>query len=89
VKENDFDKVDLACGGENIFVLDGAAYKTIGQEYTTQNAIYTIRTFPEKLKFPDGSPAYETWTGGILGVMGQQMEDFNNCMVKWLEPCTH
>ena len=58
-------------------------FKEIGQEYSWQNPIYTMRTFPEHLSKPDGSRAYGVWTGGLLGVLGEQMDDHNNFHHKW------
>jgi len=42
-----------------------------------------MRTFPENLLKPDGSRAYQTWTGGLLGVVGKQVEDFNDFHRQW------
>jgi len=55
----------------------------LGKEYSWQNPVYTIRTFPENLINLDGSMAYPEWTGGWLRVTGKQMEDFNNFHKKW------
>ncbi len=42
-----------------------------------------MRTFPENLLRPDGSHAYPTWTGGLIGVAGKQVEDFNDFHRQW------
>lgn len=50
----------------------------------TTLTIYLIRTFPENVKNLDGSPAFSTWEGGLLGVTNRQMEDFNAFMRQWV-----
>jgi hypothetical protein len=55
----------------------------VGRRVLTQNPGYTMRTFPEHLKRPDGSPAFEQWTGGILGVLNEQLEDFAEYHKQW------
>jgi len=83
LKDADLGRVFLAYKGHEKFYLDGAYFKQIGAERQTQNAIYTIRTMPENVHNVDGSPAFQTWSGGILGVLGQQMDDVNEFHRKW------
>lgn len=83
MKARRYDRVYLAYSGETKFVLDGGYFQQLGEEYGTQNPVYTIRTFPSHLKRPDGSEAYGTWTGGLIGVLGKEMEDFNDFHDKW------
>ena len=64
-------------------VLGSVCPKTLGEEYGQQNPIYTVRTFPENLFLTDGTNAYGQWTGGMLGVLGKQMEDFADFNKKW------
>lgn len=82
-KSRRFDKVVLAHRGAPKFQLDGAYYAQLGQEFGEQNPVYTIRTFPQNVRRLDGTPAYETWTGGMLGVLGKQMEDVNQFARDW------
>lgn len=81
--EEDFGRVYLAFSGEEKFYLEGAYFKRLGAERDWQNPIYTIRTMPENVRKLDGSSAFETWTGGWLGVMGQQMNDNNEFHRQW------
>lgn len=83
LKDRTFDKVALCFHGKNKFVLPGTEFKTIGTDYKTQNPVYTIRTFAEKLLLPDGQPAYAPRQGGWLYVMNAQMDDFNDMTGKW------
>jgi hypothetical protein len=82
-KDREFNSVELGFRGASRFLIRGDYFKQLGQEFGTQNPIYTIRTFPEHLTKLDGSPAYPTWTGGLLGVSGKQMEDFNDFHRQW------
>lgn len=83
LKNKPLRSVELACLGKTRFTMDGSYFKKLGEERRTQNPIYTIRTLPENLKTPDGEPAYPEWTGGMLGVVNQQMEEFGDVHEKW------
>jgi hypothetical protein len=37
----------------------------------------------KELYTPDGSRAFDTWTGGTLGVLNAQMEDFSKFTNAW------
>lgn len=82
-KDKNYDKVILAFRGDPRFVLKGEYFKVLGAEYGTQNPTYTMRTFPENLYNVDGTPAFGTWTGGLLGVLGKQIEDFTEFHKRW------
>lgn len=84
LKERDFDKVILASSGKHKFYIDGEHFKKIGEEHEYQNPVYTLRTLPENIYTLDGKQAYPNWTGGVLGVMGKQMEDLNEFGKKWV-----
>jgi len=83
LKDRSYSKVVLTYRGTGKFLLEGGQFKTIGEEREFQNPIYTIRTLQEHVANMDGSPAFETWTGGWLGVMGQQMNDHNEMHARW------
>jgi hypothetical protein len=78
-----FNRVVLAYKGTNKFFLDGAYYQMLGQEYESQNPVYTLRTFPENVHKMDGTAAYGTWSGGLLGVLAKQMEDLTQFSKDW------
>jgi hypothetical protein len=82
-KDRDFKSVELSARGRPKFLLAGSYFKLLGQEFGTQNPIYTIRTFPENVTRMDGSHAFPTWTGGWLGVSSKQMTDFNEFHQQW------
>jgi len=83
LKDKDFKEVLLASNGVVKFQITGAYFKELGQSFATQNPVYSVRTFPEHLYTPTGENAYGTVTGGLLGVLGKQMEDFADFSEKW------
>lgn len=83
LKEKSFDTVHLQSKGKTKFYLEGDYFKKLGQEYGEQNPVYTMRTFTEHLYTPEGKKAFNTWTGGLLGVLKKQMEDFDEFHKKW------
>lgn len=82
-KARQFKSVELVFRGQPRFLIDGRYFKELGEEFGTQNPVYTMRTFPENLSKPDGSRAYPTWNGGLIGVVGKQTEDFNDFHRQW------
>ena len=83
LKDRRFTRVELSFRGRTKFVIDGGYFQQLGQEFESQNPIYTVRTLPENLVRPDGSPAFGRWTGGLLGVLPKQMEDFTTFHRQW------
>lgn len=83
VKDRKFERVELAFRGETKFLLDGDYFQELGREYNFQNPVYTTNHMPENLRLPDGTRAYDTWTGGLLGVSLKQMQDFNDFHDRW------
>jgi len=83
LKEKSFDTVLLQSNGKTKFVLEGDYFKELGDEYGAQNPVYTMRTFTEHVYTPEGKKAFGTWTGGLLGVLNKQMEDFGEFHKKW------
>jgi hypothetical protein len=82
-KADRYDRVLLAYKGTPKFQLEGAYFQRLGAEFETQNPVYTMRTLPENVFKLDGSPAYGTWTGGMLGVLNKQMEDLKQFSQEW------
>lgn len=84
LEERKFSSVLLARRGKPVFMLKGDYFKQIGEEYGAQNVIYTLRTMPENVYELDGSPAFSSWSGGWLGVVGKQFEDLSTFYSRWL-----
>jgi hypothetical protein len=82
-KDAKFERVILAYKGSSKFYLEGDYFQTLGKEYATQNPGYTLRTFPENVKKLDGTAAYGSWSGGMLGVLARQMEDLAEFSKAW------
>lgn len=82
-KDRQFANVELTFKGDDKFVMEGDYFRKLGQEYSTQNPAYTLRTLPQHLFRPDGSRAFGEWSGGFLGVLTRQMEDFSSWHRAW------
>lgn len=83
--ERHFDRVILARSREPVFIMEGEDFYRLGEERSLgQNPVYQIRTLPEKLYRPNGEGAYGRWTGGMLGVVKEQMEDVNEAARVWV-----
>jgi hypothetical protein len=83
MKDRRFGRVYLSFQGHTKFFLDGEYFKELGDQVPSQNPIYLIRTLPENVRTLSGERAFGTWTGGILGVVGKQIEDFNQFHRDW------
>lgn len=83
LQKRQYDRVVLAFRGTGKFQMEGDYFKKLGTEFQTQNPVYTMRTLPQNLYRMDGSPAFQTWTGGMLGVLSKQMEDFVQFHLQW------
>jgi hypothetical protein len=80
-----FHRIFLLRHGQPKFLLDGKFFNDLGVEYRLgQNPIYLMRTLPQNVLNKDGGPAFSTWTGGMLGVLGQQMNDLNRFCDAWI-----
>jgi len=83
LQDQRFSSVELAFRGQSKFKVAGEYFNKIGKEYSWQNPVYTLRTFPENLFNVDGSKAYPEWTGGWIGVAGKQFDDLSDFHKKW------
>ncbi|PKH31443.1 hypothetical protein [Shewanella sp. ALD9] len=83
LKDSDYQKVILSFKGRSKFLLEGAFFKETGMEYGIQNPVYTLRSLPQNVYNLDGTKAFPTWTGGLIGVLGKQMEDLTAFHEQW------
>ena len=83
-KDAKYDWVVLSCRGRERFKMKGAHFRTLGQDYGSENPMYTMRTLPENIYRIDGTRAYPVWEGGALGVMAEQMKNFSEFAAEWL-----
>lgn len=82
--EKEFEAVVLARRGEARFMLQGHHFQKIGQSFESGNPVYMVRTLPERIQELDGTPAFQTWSGGMLGVLSNQLEDVSALRDRWL-----
>jgi hypothetical protein len=82
-KTKTYSRIILAHKGREKFMIEGSYFRTLGQEFGPQNPVYTIRTFPEHVFDLSGKQAFGSWTGGVLGVVNKQMEDFGEFNKRW------
>lgn len=88
--ERSYDTVVLAYRGRPRFTLPGFYFQQLGHDYGQgENATALIRTLPQNVRTLDGNAAFETWTGGMLGVLDRQMDDVLTFSRRWwMEPHT-
>lgn len=79
-----FRHVVLAGSGNPVFQIQGADFAELGNQFSYgENPVYMVRKLPSKLFHPDGTQAYNEWSGGLLGVVGREMEDYTDAMASW------
>ena len=83
MKDRHFGKVVLSARGISKFTLDGTYFQELGKEFSVQNPMYTIRTFPAHLAAMDGSKPFPEYEGGILWVLQKETEQFVEFSDQW------
>lgn len=83
MKGQKYSRVILAARGRDKFTIDGPYFQELGIEYSTQNPMYTIRTFPTRLSTMDGIHPFSEYEGGILGVLEAEMQQFTQFSNEW------
>ncbi|MEE3623055.1 hypothetical protein UCD39_03530 [Nitrospirillum sp. BR 11752] len=84
LNEHSYDTVVLAYRGAPRFILPGFYFRQLGHDYGQgQNIAALIRTLPQNVRTLDGGAAFETWTGGMLGVLDRQMDDVKTLSRRW------
>lgn len=83
LQARDYSHVYLAYRGSSRYMLDGEYFADVGREYAYQNPVYLVRTLPENVLRLDGRPAFQTWTGGMLGVLNAQLRDHEEFHLHW------
>lgn len=82
-KTHHFGWVVLAAYGREKFMVPGDYFQQLGTEYSTQNPIYTMRTFAHHVVAMDGSKPYPEVDGGLLYVMTKEMDQFKEFNARW------
>ncbi len=83
LQETEFAVVNLSFQGRTKFLLKGEYFRQLGSEYGRQNPVYTMRTFPESVYTENWERAFPSWSGGLIGVVGEQMDDFSEFHRQW------
>tara|TARA_B100000315_G_C14281900_1_gene453407 strand:+ start:109 stop:594 length:486 start_codon:yes stop_codon:yes gene_type:complete len=83
IKNGDYQKLIFSFRFNKKFYINGDYLTKLGKEYSTQNPVYTLRTLAENIYKLNGQKAFSTWTGGLLGVIKEQMDDHNTFHQEW------
>ena len=83
VEDREYVSVILSHRGSRRFMLDGSYFRQLGAEYGLQNPVYTLRTMPQNVRNLDGTTAFPEWSGGLIGVVGKQMDDLVEFHRQW------
>jgi hypothetical protein len=82
-KDRHFKRVVLAAYGKKKFIVPGEYFQQLGQEFGTQNPAYTFRTFAHHVATPDGARPFPEMDGGLLWVLGRELEQFSEFNKEW------
>jgi hypothetical protein len=82
-KDHQYQRIILAAYGQKKFVVPGKYFQQLGRDYDTQNPIYTVRTFSHHVSAMDGEEPFPEPDGGMLWVLKEEMEQFNNLNRRW------
>lgn len=82
-KDHRFKTIILAAFGKKKFVVPGEYFQQLGREFGVQNPMYTIRTFPHHVLSLNGTKPFPEYDGGILFVLGKEMEQFSDLNKEW------
>jgi len=83
LKGDQYRSVVLAGYGNKKFIVPGAYFQQLGREYDSQNPVYTIRTFSHHVSAMDGTKPFPEPEGGLLGVLKEEMDQFNDLNRRW------
>lgn len=82
-EDREYDWVILAYKGTARLKIPGDYFQEIGREFSFQNPVYMMRKLPQNVYELDGTPAFSSYTGGWLGVLGAEMDDLNEMHDRW------
>ncbi len=57
--------------------------RQLGREHGFRSSLYSMRTLPGNVCRLDGTPAYGSWIGIVLGVLNKQTEEFGGFNKEW------
>jgi hypothetical protein len=84
IRNESFSHILLAAGGTEVYRLNKSDLDELTDQYELGGRIWAFNHWPERLRKPTGERAFESWSGGLLGVMNGQIEDINMALKTWL-----
>lgn len=84
IKDISFDYLSIASGDEEVYRLPKSDLDELAHQYDLGARIWAFDHWPERLRKPTGESAFESWSGGLLGMIKAQAEDLNQALRTWL-----
>ena len=84
IKDTSIDHLSIASGGEEVYRLKKSDLDELARQYELGARIWAFDHWPERLHKPSDERAFESWSGGYLGVAKAQIEDLNEALRAWL-----
>lgn len=88
IKDTPIAHLSIASGGEEVYRLEKSDLDELARQYELGGRIWAFDHWPERLRTPSGERAFESWSGGFLGVMKAQAEDLNEALRVWIGKAT-
>jgi len=82
--DRDVRQLTLANNGTKLWHLNSSDFRELAEQYRLDARIWAFNHLPERLRHMNGLRAYDTWTGGWLGVMKEQTEDLSDMLETWV-----
>ena len=84
IKDVQIEYLSIAGGGEEVYRLAKSDLDELSDQYELGGRIWAFDHWPERLRRSTGGKAFNSWSGGFLGVMKAQAEDLNKALRAWL-----
>ena len=84
VSDITFRRVSLRSAGNEVYVLGARDFEELSSQYAQDARVWAFNNWPERLRTPDGQKHFETWTGGMIGVLAGQTKDLASALQTWL-----
>jgi len=78
-------RVAMAANGREVFWITMRDLDELSEQYRLGARIWAFNHWPERLWKPRGERAYESWSGGSLGVMTGQLRDVTDALRQWVD----
>ncbi|GDX83879.1 hypothetical protein LBMAG42_56900 [Deltaproteobacteria bacterium] len=82
--ERRYESVFLSSKGVKKLMLPGDYFQQLGRDYKGgENPLYLMNHLPENTRNLDGTAAFQSWSGGWMGVASKQMDDLTALHDRW------